>query len=438
MTGNQAAEFFLALVVILILARLLGWAARSIGQPPVLGEILTGILIGPTLFHGVIAQNLLPTEIRPYLSPLASLGLALFMFAIGSELEHSVMRAQGRIAGSVALSSVLLPFALGTALAVYLAGNHQSVHRAGFVIFLGAAMSVTAFPVLARILADRGLLRTRIGGVALACAAVDDLLAWSLLAVAVAATGAGQWHMLLAPVYLAAMWLLVRPALRRLLVMTDQPRAAWVPAVPVPAVVVTGLLLSCWAAEWLGLHFIFGAFLFGAVMPRGLSPQAAAVPDGLRQFGSFLLLPVFFVTAGLKVDLSHLDSRDWGELALILLTAIGGKAAGAYGAARLQGWRNRQALVLATLMNTRGLTELVILTVGLQMGVIDAGLFSLMVVMALVTTFMAGPLLSLLLPPVPKPTVPKPVLEPHHRPDADAAVETSGVAAAPATVGEWW
>ncbi|MCQ4084258.1 cation:proton antiporter [Streptomyces sp. RB6PN25] len=389
MPAHLVAPFFLALATALALAWTLGAAARAIRQPSVLGELLAGILVGPTLWHGAIAAHLLPVAVRPYLNALATLGLALFMFAAGTELEHSLMRSQGRIAVSVALTSVLLPFALGCVLALYLAGQRPTTHTAGFVLFLGAATAVTAFPVLARILADRGLLRTRIGAIALGSAMLADLLAWSLLAVVLTVIGAGQWHALLIPLYVLAMWAGVRPLLRSLL--NGAGAAAG-------AVVMCGLVLSCFAADWIGLHYMFGAFVFGAAMPRDPTAAAAGFVEQLRQSGGYFLLPVYFVMAGLNVDLSAMGSGAFTDLALILVTAVTGKALGTWGGARLRGLPARESWILATLMNTRGLTEFVVLTVGLQLGVLDTRMYSLMVVMALVTTFMAGPLLTVLLP----------------------------------------
>lgn len=406
MTPEQAQSFFIGLAAILALSRLLGAAARRIGQPPVVGELLAGVLVGPTLFDGALARHLFPTDIRPMLGALAELGLVLFMFVVGYELDLTRLRGRERVAVSVSLCSVLVPLSLGGLLALHLAERHATGSRAAFVLFLGAAMAVTAFPVLARILADSGLGRTRIGGIALAGAALDDILAWSLLAVVAAvAGGGGQWRLLLTPVYLAAMLLVVRPWLRRLFEgrRGSGPRAGWQGWVRehVTAdqliVVLGGLLLSCLATAWMGAHFVFGAFLFGAVMPRDASRQLRhQITDRLEYVTRLLLLPSFFVVAGLQVDLSGIGTRGLGELGLILLTAITGKFAGAYLGARLNRVPRVQSGVLAALMNTRGLTELVILTVGLQLDVIGPELYGLMVVMALVTTAMAGPLLHLL------------------------------------------
>jgi len=396
MTSAQTAEAFLAVAVILLLARLLGMAARAIGQPPVLGEILAGILLGPTLFHGEISKHLFPATITSFLSTLAVLGLALFMFGVGYEMEFALVRGRVRTAAGVSFASILLPFGLGTLLAVELLHHHPSAHRTGFVLFIGAAMSVTAFPVLARILTDRRMQHTRVGSLALASAAIDDVVAWSLLAaVTTIVAGSTQWHILFAPLYLAVMVFVVRPLMARLFAGSVDGRLT--PSLM--AAVLIGLMLSCWATEQMGMQYMFGAFAFGLLIPRNGAQQIReGIRSSVENVGATFLLPIFFVTAGLKVDLSHVDGQAMGELGLILLVAVSGKFAGAFAGARLQGVRAREAGVLATLMNTRGLTELVILTAGLQLHILDTRLYSLMVVMAVVTTFMTGPLLRLLYP----------------------------------------
>jgi Kef-type K+ transport system membrane component KefB len=396
--AHQIEDLFLGLAVILVLAKVLGVLASRIGQPPVIGEIVAGIAIGPTLFHGQIAATLFPTEIRPLLASLANVGLALFMFIVGCELEHAIVAERKSVPISVSIGSTVLPFAMGSALALYLYSGHGGDNdKLGFVLFFGASMSVTAFPVLARILSDRRMSRTQVGAVALASAAVSDVLAWSLLALAVTVSGGdGQWRTLLLPPFVAFLFLVVRPLLARL---SARHLAQGKPASELLAPVVVGLFLSSWATEWMGVHFIFGAFLFGAIMPRdGLDGVRRQVMNRLETSTTVVLLPIFFVVAGFKVDLSKLGSSAWGELALIMIVAVTGKMAGAYLGARLRGVPGREAGVLATLMNTRGLTELVILSVGLQLGFLDGPLYSLMVVMAVVTTMMAGPLLSLLYP----------------------------------------
>jgi Kef-type K+ transport system membrane component KefB len=398
---GQVQHLFLGLAAILVLARVLGLIAARLGQPPVIGEIVAGLAMGPTLFHGQIAATLFPTEIRPLLTALANVGLALFMFIVGCELEHATVVERKLVPISVSIGSTALPFLLGSGLGLYLYsahGAHGGGQKLGFVLFFAASMSVTAFPVLARILTDRGMTYTRVGAVALASAAISDVLAWTLLAIAVTVSGggAGQWRTLLLPVYVVLLFTVVRPLLARLSLWQSRRDG---PMSELLGPVVVGLFLSSWAAEWMGVHFIFGAFLFGSIMPRdGLNGARRQITSRIEPVATLVLLPIFFIVAGFKVDLSHLGAAAWGELALIMLVAIVGKTAGAYLGARVQGVPRREAGVLAALMNTRGLTELVILSVGLQLGFLDSELYSLMVVMAVITTMMAGPLLAVLYP----------------------------------------
>jgi Kef-type K+ transport system membrane component KefB len=400
MTGATLAAIALSLAVIIVAAWVMGRIATWVGQPAVIGEILAGILLGPTLFGGAVPHTLFPAAVMPTLGTLSDIGVGLFMFLVGLDLRRGVLRGNGRLAVSVALGAMVVPFGLGALLGGVALQQPPGAGRLAFVLFIGAAMAITAFPVLARILADRGLLDTPIGGLALVCAAIDDVLAWALLAVVVAiAGGATQpWLVLLGIPFAAVLLLVVRPALARLTARRKQPER-WSGAAGVArsaAVLIgvgAGLSLSGWATEAMGLHLIFGAFLFGVAMPRdGAEAVREHVLPWIRRIGSIVLLPVFFTVAGLKVDLSGLDAA-FGELALILLVAVGGKWVGVAVGARLYGVGLRNSAGLAVLLNTRGLTELIVLTVGLQLGVLDDRLYSLMVVMALVTTAMTGVLL---------------------------------------------
>ncbi|HTP15893.1 MAG TPA: cation:proton antiporter [Streptosporangiaceae bacterium] len=396
---DQAVQLLLVdLALIIALARLLGAAAKRIGQPPVLGEIIAGILLGPTLFHGRITAALFPVTVRLPLGALATLGLVLFMFVVGYEMDLRLIRGYESVAASVSLGAIIVPLVLGAGLGVWLA-HHNHVHNVvTFALFLGTAMSVTAFPVLARILVDRGLHRTRIGGLALASAALDDVLAWSLLAIVIALAGAGgnQLRLVLAPVYVAVMLLVARPLLRKL-AGVYQRQGQLTPSIL--AAVLVGLLLSSYVTDWMGVKYIFGAFLFGTVMPReGFAALREEILERLEQISVLVLLPVFFVVSGLSVNLSTLGLSGLFELVLIMAVAVGGKFAGAYAGGRLAGIRGRQAGVLAALMNTRGLTEIVILAVGLQLHILDESLYTLMIVMAIGTTAMAGPLLKVIYP----------------------------------------
>jgi Kef-type K+ transport system membrane component KefB len=397
MSLNDVQLLLADVAIIIILARLLGTLAKRLGQPPVLGEILVGIVLGPTFFHGKVTTALFPPSLIPPLTALADIGLVLFMFVVGYEVDLRLIRGRERVAAGVSTGSVVLPLVLGAALGVWLAHRNHLPNVSTFALFIGTAMAATAFPVLARILTDRGLHRTRIGGLALASAAIADVLAWSLLAVVVALAGSGtQWKVLLAIPYVVLMFAVVRPLLRRLSGFYLQAGRL---TPNILATVLAGLLLSAWATNWMGLHFIFGAFLFGIIMPRenvmGLREE---ILDRLLQISVLVLLPVYFVVAGLSINLSTIGSSGLVELLAILVVAIVGKLVGAYLGAYFTGVRGRNAGVIATLMNTRGLTELVILGVGLQLHILTKPLYTLMVVMALVTTAMSGPLLKIIYP----------------------------------------
>lgn len=407
MTDLQVAMLLVDVALIVVVARLIGRLAHALGQPAVLGEIIAGILVGPTLFHGAIAHALFPTDVRPYLGALADIGLVLFMFVVGLEFDFGRLRGSGRIAAATSIGATLLPFALGSLLALYLARDHHPANRLGFTLFIGVAVAITAFPVLARILTDRGMNRTLLGTIALSSAAVCDLAAWTMLAVVQAIAGGGRdhWLVLLVIPFAALLRFGVRPALAWLL--AGQRGAQVGPF----ALVLAGLLASAAATQAVGLHFVFGAFLFGLTLPREGTEAFREQLLERVQGATTLLLPVYFIVAGLNVDLSRVGTTGLVELALIMVTAVTGKFAGAFLGARTQGLAARRSAVLATLMNTRGLTELIALSVGLRMGVLDRNLYSLMVVMAVVTTAMSGPLLSWLTGPEDRNA---PVLEPDH------------------------
>jgi Kef-type K+ transport system membrane component KefB len=400
---------FADLAVLLLLSMALSVVARWCRQPAVIGEIVAGIALGPTVL-GLISPDLpdrlFPAEVRPYLTVLAQLGLALFMFGVGYELDGSQLRRQGRAATVVSLASIVLPFGLGVAAALVLHPAHdvvagQPVSALALALFLGAAMSITAFPVLARILTDRGLQRNRIGTLSLGCAAINDFVAWCLLAVVVAVVSAGDAGGLVRTVigsvlFLAFVVAVLGPAVRRLV---DGRWAARQARTTLVLLAVVAALVCAAVTARIGLHPVFGAFAFGVVLPRRRTEQVAPGLGATVEQLSAVLLPVFFIVAGLSVDLGHLGWSGLGALALVVPLAIIGKFVGAAGAARLVGFGPRQSAAVGLLMNTRGLTELIILTIGLELGVLDTELFSIMVVVALVTTVMAGPLLAWVYPP---------------------------------------
>ncbi len=399
----------LDVALVVAAARLAGKLARRFGQPAVIGEIAAGIALGPTLLGllpGDLDMLLFPPEVRSHLNVIAQLGLALFMFIVGLEIDVSLIRGRGRAAGAVAAGSMVLPLVLGVGAAMLVYPHHATaggkpVPQAAFVLFLGVAMAITALPVLARILTERGMQRTRVGVLALACAAIDDVLGWSLLAVvvAVAAGGdpAGVGRILALTVAFALVaFLLVRPLLARLVGRYEQAGGL---TPDVLACVLVGLLLSAVITEEIGIHAIFGAFVFGAIMPRrGAAGLTRALLERLEQVSLLLLLPVFFVVAGLGVNVGAIGLDGLWQLGLILVAAIVGKVVGATVAARTQRLPRREATTLGLMMNTRGLTEIVILQVGLQLGLLDQTMYTLMVLMALITTSMTGPLLRFVYP----------------------------------------
>ncbi len=376
----------LDLVLIMAAAHVLGWLAEKVGQPPVIGEIAAGILAGPTIIGHHLSSVLFPADARPSLNLLANIGVAVFMFVAGLELDRSIFSGARRSIPAVAGAAYVVPFVLGSLVAITVLTRYQTGNRLHFALFVGCALAVTAFPVLARILHDRNLVDTEIGQLSLACAALVDILAWIVLAVvlALAHPGGAPWRLILLIPLVGLMWWVLRPMLGRI----SQIGTAQTMIV----LGVGGALAVAAVTEWIGLHLIFGAFAFGVIFPR---ERRQVVESGVRVL-SAVLLPGFFVVAGLAVDLSGMDSTAIGELVAIIAGAVLSKIGSVYLAGRLTGMPARPAAAVAALLNTRGLTELVILSVGLTTGLIGARLYSLLVVMALVTTASTAPILRIL------------------------------------------
>lgn len=386
----------LEIAVILAAARLCGAVARRCGQSPVIGEIVAGIALGPTLLGHLVGTRLFPSSTGSALTALADVGLVLFMFTVGLDLDFALIRGRSRAVAAVSTGATAVPFVLGLGLALLLAPDYAHGARAPFVLYFAVSISATAFPVLARILTDRNMQYTLLGSVAFASAAVIDVVSYALLAIAVAlaaASGGQTWRLALAPVFLLLMLCVVRPVARR--AGTAFERSGKL----TPALLTTlliGLFAASWATQWMQLNLVFGAFLFGAMLPR-----THALTEALTERLSsavHLLLPIFFAVAGLTVDLSGLRIGAVGVLAAVLATSVAGKLGGGYAGARSAGIPRRGAAVLAALVNTRGLTEIVILSVGLQDHLLGTGLYSLLVVMALITTAMTAPLVRRLYP----------------------------------------
>ncbi|MBW4610845.1 MAG: cation:proton antiporter [Hassallia sp. WJT32-NPBG1] len=417
-------------LIVIGMSRLIGLAFRRIKQPLVIGEIVAGIMLGPSLFGWVapnLAATLFPPETVPFLNVLSQVGLIFFMFLIGLELNPKYLSGNLEIAVLTYHVSILVPFSLGTLLALllYPLVSNASVSFTAFALFLGAAMSITAFPVLARIITENNLQKTRLGTLALTCAAVDDVTAWCLLAIAIAVAREGSiggaWHTIIASLlYIGFMVTVGRSFLQRLAIYYRRTRRL---NQLLLALIYMGVVASAVITELIGIHLIFGAFLLGTIMPKnaGLVREIAVKTE---DFVLIFLLPVFFAYSGLRTQIGLVNRPElWLLCALVLFVAIAGKYLGTYVAARFSGIEKREASALGWLMNTRGLTELIVLNIGLSLGVITPLLFTMLVIMALVTTFMTSPLLEWTYP---KRLIGLDVVESEDEPEASREIIATG------------
>jgi len=387
--------------VILLVARLVGLVFRKLHQPQVIGEMLAGILLGPSLLGWLapdISAALFPAESLGFLNALSQIGLLLFMFLVGLEFDPNMLRSQGRAAVVTSQASIVAPFILGAGLAFYLYPklSDASVSFTSFALFMGIAMSITAFPVLARILTERKMLRSKVGAMAITCAAVNDVTGWSILAAIVLFVQANSsthpiWLTLVGTaVYIVVMIWGVRPLLQRL----EGTFQKWGISQDMMTLIFLVILVSGLVTEWLGIHALFGAFLAGVIMPKQHS-FVHALTEKLEYVAIVLLLPLFFAFTGLRTSVGLLNGADlWFYCALIILVAVAGKFGGSTVAARAMGMSWREASSVGVLMNTRGLMELVVLNIGLDIGILSPTLFAMMVIMAIVTTVMTAPLLQ--------------------------------------------
>jgi Kef-type K+ transport system membrane component KefB len=398
---NVLLHLLLALVAVIVMGHLLGRLLRAFGQPPVVGEILGGIVLGPSLLGRLApaaAAQVLPASVAPSLGMVAQIGVILYMFLVGLELNGDLLRGRAHATVLTSHSSIVTPFVFGAvlALALYPRLSTSDVSFTTFALFLGVAMSVTAFPVLARILTDRGMTSSELGVLALTCAAVDDVTAWCLLAAVVGIAQAKAADALLvvifAATFVAAIFFVVRPIVRTLVARHgDAP-----PTREVLVLSFVGVLLAALFTEGIGVHAIFGAFLFGAIIPHD-SQLASALKHRLHDFVTIVLLPAFFAFTGMRTQIGLLSQRsDWVICVLIVGVATAGKFGGTLLAGRFSGLTWDRSAALGILMNTRGLMELIVLNAGLDLGVISPKLFTMMVLMALVTTIATTPLLRLL------------------------------------------
>lgn len=392
----------LALIAILAASRVLGAAFARLHQPQVMGEMLAGILIGPSLLGRVAPQFsafLLPPEIAPALGMIAQIGVVLFMFLVGLEFDTGGIRKRAQAAFAISQASVIIPFVLGMALALYLYPRFSTSDVPFFVfaLFIGISMSVTAFPVLARILMDRKLHKTRLGTIALTCASMGDATAWCLLAIVVSVAnptaGGALQTTVLTGAFAGGMLFVGRPLIRHWAATLPQGEPISHASM---GVVFIGLLAAAWTTEAIGIHALFGAFLIGVVIPDD-SPLARDLTLRLTDAVVVLFLPVFFAFTGLRMQIGLVSGLEaWLVCGLIIVVATLGKFGGSYAAARFVGLAPRDSAAVGVLMNTRGLMELIVLNLGLDLGVISASLFAMFVLMALLTTFATAPALYVL------------------------------------------
>jgi len=394
--------FFLALAAILLACRLVGYLARFVGQPQVVGEMIAGVLIGPSLL-GLLApqaqQALFPKSVMPVLYVVAQIGLVLYMFLVGLDFNVELLRKRARSAVTVSWAGILVPFALGSLIAVAFHGDTtlfaEKVSVGEAALFMGAAMSITAFPMLARIIYERGLSGTSMGTLALAAGSADDAAAWCILAV-VLASFSGQvsiavWAIGGGVAFALFAFFVLRPVLARAGAWIDEREAYDSVALPGALTLLAG---AAWYTDKVGIYAVFGAFVLGAAMPRG--EIARRIEGQIQPLTVNLLLPLFFVYSGLNTRIGLVNSFAlWGLALLVLLAATLGKGGACYAAARFSGEPHREAVGIGALMNARGLMELIILNIGLERGVITPTLFSIMVVMAIVTTLTALPVFNL-------------------------------------------
>ena len=387
------------MAVIVLVAKLFGFLCKKIGQPSVVGEMIAGILLGPSLFglyFPDVSAALFPPSSLENVQLLSQVGLVLYMFIVGLELDLGALKNSTDQAVVISHASILVPFALGVGLSYFLYERFalEGVNFLSFALFMGVAMSITAFPVLARIVQEKGIYKTRLGTMVITCAAVDDITAWCILAAVIAIAKAGSmtstlYIIGLAVIYVVIMMRVVRPFLQKWLL--NKGKGVTKRKI---AVIFLTVVLSAYTTEVIGIHALFGAFLAGIIMPDDFRQLLVNKVEDLTVV---LFLPLFFAFTGLRTHITGLsDPEMYVTLFLIVLVAVAGKFLGSALAARFVGQDWKTSLSIGALMNTRGLMELVVLNIGYDLGVLSPEIFAMMVFMALITTFMTGPLLSLI------------------------------------------
>jgi len=398
-SAELSVAFFLQMFFILAACRAVGWVARRCGQPQVIGEMIAGVLLGPSLlglFWPGAQQFLFPPESLDTLYVVAQLGIGLYMFLVGAEFDMGLFRSRIRSAVLVSLAGMLVPFITGVALALWLVKVpglfSEQTRPFEAILFLGAAIAITALPVLARIIQDRGLTGTALGTLVLAAGAINDAAAWCVFAIVLATFGGGTMVVVKAFAGGIGYALLMAFAGRKLLAPLGRIAEAQRRISPgLLGVILMLLMLAAWAMDAAGIHAVFGGFLLGTAMPRGFITQE--LKRQLEPLAVVFLLPIFFAFSGLNTRFDMVSSLELLLIAAVVLVAsIAAKAVACWAAARLAGEDNRTAMAVGTLMNARGAMELIILNIGLQKGIIQPALFSIMVLMAIVTTLMTAPL----------------------------------------------
>lgn len=400
---HPLATLLAQVVTIIFAARLFGWICIKLRQPAVVGEMIAGIVLGPSLvgmYFPEFSAILFPSESLGNLQFLSQIGLILFMYIVGMELDLSVLRNKAHEAVVVSHASIIIPFALGVGLSYFIYEQFapENVQFSSFALFVGIAMSVTAFPVLARIVQERGIHKTKLGTIVITCAAADDITAWCILAAVIAIVKAGSFISAIYTIALAIMYVMlmikvVRPFLKR---VGDLHTSRENLSKPIVAIFFLTLIISSYATEVIGIHALFGAFMAGAIMPENSKFRNIFI-EKLEDVALVLLLPLFFVFTGLRTEIGLLnDPYLWKVTGLIILVAVSGKFIGSALAAKFVGQNWKDSLSIGALMNTRGLMELVVLNIGYDLGVLSPEIFAMMVIMALLTTFMTGPALDLI------------------------------------------
>jgi Kef-type K+ transport system membrane component KefB len=396
---NSQAIIILQVAIIILAARLTGLLFKKINQPIVMGEIVAGIILGPSVLGLVlpdVSQFLFPKSSLSNLQVLSNIGLLIFMFIVGMEFKLNVIKEQAKTIIAISYASIILPFILGVLLALTILKTYLPANLSFFpyALYIGVAISITSFTVLARIMRDRGITNTRLGLIVISCTALNDIIVWCILAVVIATVKAGSstfamYTLLFVAFYVAIMILVAKPFVKILFQKNKDSNSIFF-------LVYSTLLVSSYISEVIGVHMLFGAFLAGTIMPADAVFRKYVI-DKLENFAFVLLLPLYFAFTGLRTQIGLLgNSVTWVDCIILIVVAIAGKFIGCTVSARLMGEQVKTSLSIGVMMNTRGLTELVVLNIGYELGILKPELFTIMVIMALFTTLITTPILNII------------------------------------------